>query len=38
MYIRITSCVGLELFILAINLNDMSFSNIFSNLIYVLLF
>ena len=37
-HIMITSCVGLEPFMLAINLDVMSSSNIFSNLIYVLPF
>ena len=34
-HIRIISCVGLEPFILAINLDVLSSSNVFSNLIYV---
>ena len=37
-HIRITSCVGLKPFMFAINLNVMSPSYIFSNLISVLLF
>ena len=34
-HIRITSCIGLESFLLAINLDAMSSSNIFSSLIFV---
>ena len=35
-HLRITNCVGLEPFILTINLDVMSSSNIFSMLVYVL--
>ena len=35
-YINITYFIGFELFLLAINLNILSFSNIFSNLISIL--
>ena len=34
-YIRITSCIGLEPFLLTINLDVMSSFNVFSSLIYV---
>ena len=34
-HIRIICCVGLEPFLLAINLDVVSSSNVFSNLIYV---
>ena len=34
-YIRIITCVGLEPFLLAINLNVVSSSNVLSSLIYV---
>ena len=34
-YIRIMSCIGLELFLFAINLDVVSSSNIFNSLIYV---
>ena len=35
MHIRIISCVGIEPFLLAINLDVVSSSNVFSNLIFV---
>ena len=34
-HIKIITCVGLKSFLFAMNLNDMSSSNVFSNLIYV---
>ena len=34
-HIRIISCVGLEPFVIVINLDAMSFSNVFNSLIYV---
>ena len=35
MYIMITSCVGFEMFLVVINFNIMSSSNVFNSLIYV---
>ena len=34
-HIRIISCVGLEPFVIVINFDAMSFSNVFSSFIYV---
>ena len=34
-YIRIISCIGIEPFLLTTNLDIVSFSNVFSNSIYV---